>query len=141
MKFKIYMAGFQEMCCDHSPPHLEGEAEGDTFEQACQSFFTRNEEDKQYYDPVSNVYWSLKLAPTMADVCDDYELPEGMTWRKAIAISIKHNVLTHLRYTEEAQKGLLQHAETIESTPVGTIYHGHNKLWSVRTVNLKGLSY
>lgn len=69
MKFNIYMAGFQEMDSAHSPPRFVGVSEGTTFQEACAKFFTRDEEDRRFYDPVRNVYWSLKLAPTMQEVC------------------------------------------------------------------------
>lgn len=64
-----------------------------------------------------------------------------MTYREAIAQSVKHNVLVHLPYTQEAQIGLMGVADNIELTPRGTVYHGRNKLWSVRTVHLEGKSY
>lgn len=51
----------------YSPPTLMGESEGETFEEACRNFFVRPD-DKQYYDPVRNTYWSLKLAPRLGDL-------------------------------------------------------------------------
>lgn len=68
MKFKIYMAGFQEMDSAYSPPHFVGEAEGNTFQEACAKFFVRDAEDRRFYDLVRNTYWSLKLAPSMQEV-------------------------------------------------------------------------
>jgi hypothetical protein len=64
-----------------------------------------------------------------------------MTYREAIAQSIKHNVLVHIPYTQEIQFGLMEYADNIEPTPADTIYYGRNNLWSVRTVHLDKVSY
>lgn len=70
MKHNIYIGGYVTNGNSAGPSYL-GEAEGETFKEACANFCSTGEH-KRYYDPKTNTYWGCRLGPTMYSVCDDY---------------------------------------------------------------------
>lgn len=68
-RWQIWCEGYLATGMEGIPAkaHLFGEVEAETFQEACDNFFTRSAEDKTLYHPSPPRYWGCGLFDNEAD--------------------------------------------------------------------------